>query len=229
MLPVCTGFPLPSVGEGIVHSGDSENGQAEWYRGCALFLSSFRTALLAPAHLIPAQRRKLPVVQSRRPHHTGERNVTWLKENLPVIGAMTGVVLALVAVLHLVVVVPMNARFDDLRAAMNQRFDQQDKYMNARFDAVDQRFEAVDQRLDDLRSEMNQRFDAVDRRFDDLRSEMNQRFDTVDQRFDVVERRLERLETHVSELRTFGERISRNEGRIDLLTEQLQAVPTPGR
>ena len=148
--------------------------------------------------------------------------MTWLKENVPVIGAMTGVILALVAVLHLVVVVPMNARFDDLRSAMNQRFDQQDKYMNARFDAVDQRF-------DDLRSEMNQRFDAVDQRFDDLRSEMNQRFDAVDQRFDVVERRLERLETQVSELRAFGERISRNEGRIDLLTEQLQAIPTPGR
>ena len=126
--------------------------------------------------------------------------MTWLKENVPVIGAMTGVIVAFVTVLHFVVVGPMNARFDDLRSEMNQRFDQQDKYMNARFDAVDQRFEAVDQR-----------------------------FDAVDQRFDAVDQRLDRLETEVSELRTLGERISRNEGRIDLLTEQLQAIPTPGR
>ena len=134
-----------------------------------------------------------------------------LKEYVPAIGAITGVLLALVTVLHLVVVVPMNARFGDLRSdmnarfgdlrsEMNQRFDQQDKYMNARFDAVDQRFDAVDQR-----------------------------FDAVDQRIDAVEQRLGRLETEVSELGTLGERISRNEGRIDLLTEQLQPIPTPSR
>ena len=116
-----------------------------------------------------------------------------LKEYVPVIGALTGLLLALVTVLHLVVVVPMNARFSDLRSDMNQRFDQQDKYINARFDAVDQRFDAVDQRID------------------------------------AVDQRLGRLETEVSELRTLGERISRNEGRIDLLTEQLQPIPTPGR
>ena len=123
-----------------------------------------------------------------------------LKEYVPVIGALTGVLLALVTVLHLVVVVPMNARFSDLRSdmnqrfeAVNQRFDQQDKYINARFDAVDQRIDAVEQRID------------------------------------AVEQRLGRLETEVSELRTLGERISRNEGRIDLLTEQLQPIPTPGR
>ena len=116
-----------------------------------------------------------------------------LKEYVPVIGALTGVLLALVTVLHLVVVVPMNARFSDLR------------------------------------SDMNQRFEAVNQRFDQQDKYINARFDAVDQRIDAVEQRLGRLETEVSELRTLGERISRNEGRIDLLTEQLQPIPTPGR
>ena len=130
--------------------------------------------------------------------------MTWLRENVAVIGAIAGVLVALVTVLQLVVVGPMNGRFDDLRSEINQRFDQQGKYMNARFDAVDQRFE-----------EQNKY--------------MNARFDAVDQRFDAVEQRLDRLETEVSELRSLGERISRSEGRIDLLTEQLQVIPTPGR
>ena len=148
--------------------------------------------------------------------------MTWLKDYGPVIGAMAGVLVAFAAVLQLVVVGPINNRFDavdqrfndlrsemnqrlnDLRAEMNQRFDQQDKYINARFDAVDQRFEAVDQRFNDLRAEMHQRFDVVDQR-------------------------LGRLESDVSELRTLSDRVSRNEGRIDLLTEQLQVVPAPTR
>ena len=140
--------------------------------------------------------------------------MTWLKDNAPAIGAIAGALLAFVAILQFVVVRPMNARFDQqdkyINArfeAVDQRFDQQDKYINARFDAVDQRFEAVDQR-----------FEAVD-----------QRFDAVDQRFDAVDQRLDRLQTEVSELRTLGERISHNTGRIDLLTEQIQAIPTPGR
>ena len=40
--------------------------------------------------------------------------MTWLKENVRVIGAMNGVLVAFAAVLQLVVVGPMNARFDDL-------------------------------------------------------------------------------------------------------------------
>jgi len=104
-----------------------------------------------------AHRGEPPVLESLHPHHTGGLDVTWLKDNASAIGAMAGVLVAFVAVLQLVVVGPMNARFD-----------------------------AVDQRLD-------------------------------------------RLETEVSGLRTLGERISHNTGRIDLLTEQLQAIPTPGR
>lgn len=141
----------------------------------------------------------------------------WLKDNGPAIAAFAGVVVAFVAVLQLAAVGPMkrgiddlrsemSARFDDLRAGMNQRFDQQDKYMNARFDAVDERFGSVDRR-----------FEAVDRRFDDLKEGVN--------------KRLDRLTDEVSELRSLvvgiGERVSRNEGQIVIIREQLQTVDAP--
>ena len=120
---------------------------------------------------------------------------TWLKHNAPAIGAVTGVIVALIAALQIAVVGPMNrrfddvnSRFDDLRAEINQRFDQQDRYMNARFDAMDQRFDAMDQRID-------------------------------------------RLADEVSELRLLvtgiGERVSRNEGHIQIIREQLQTVGAP--
>ena len=83
--------------------------------------------------------------------------------------------------------------------------------------------------FNDLRTEINQRFEAMDQRFSDLRSEINQRFDQQDKyinaRFDAVDQRLGRLETDVSELRSLSDRVSRNEGRIDLITEQLQTTP----
>ena len=124
---------------------------------------------------------------------------TWLKEYVPVIGALAGVVIALVAILQLAIVGPMNRGFDDLRAEMNQRFD-------------------------DMNRSMDQRFDQQDKY-------MNTRFDAVDQRFEAVDGRLDQLTSEVSELRALvvdiGERVSRNEGRIDLLTEQLQATPIP--
>ena len=131
---------------------------------------------------------------------------TWLNDNVPVIGALAGAVLALVAILQLAIVRPMNRGFDDLRADINQRFE-----------AVDQRFETVDRRFDDMNRSMNQRFDQQDKY-------MNTRFEAVD-------RRLDHLTDEISELRTLvigiGERVSRNEGRIDLLTEQSQATPVP--
>ena len=135
---------------------------------------------------------------------------TWLKDNGPIIGTLAGVIVAFVAVLQLVVAGPMNSRFDDLRSEMNQRFNDLRSEMN--------------QRSNDFRSEMNQRSN-------DFRSEMNQRFDHQDKymssRFDAVDERLDRLETDVSELRTLSDRVSRSEGRIDQLAEQLQSAPTP--
>ena len=62
--------------------------------------------------------------------------------------------------------------------------------------------------------------EGVRARFNDLRSEMIQRLDTVHDR-------LGRLETGVSELRTLSDRVSRNEGQIDLLREQLRTVDAP--
>ena len=120
---------------------------------------------------------------------------TWLKENGTAIGALAGVVVAFVALLQLAVVGPMNRGFADLRSDMNARF------------------QAVDRRFDDLRGEVNQRFD-------DLRAEMTQRFNQQDQRLD-------RLTDEVSALRALvvgiGERVSRNEGAIGVIREQLQA------
>ena len=157
---------------------------------------------------------------------------TWLKDNVPVIGALAGAVLAFVAILQLAVVGPMNRGFDDLRAEINQRFE-----------AVDQRLgdmnRGMNQRLDDMNRSMDKRLDdmnrSMDKRFDDMNRSMNQRFDQQDKymntRFEAVDRRLDQLTGEVSELRTLvtgiGERVSRNEGRIDLLTEQLQATPVP--
>ena len=89
---------------------------------------------------------------------------------------------------------------------MNQRFDALERHVGQRFDAVDQRIDATDQRIDDLAGQMNQRFDAQDERLD-------------------------RLTDEVSELRklmvNLVERVSRNEGQIDLMREQLQTVDVP--
>ena len=121
--------------------------------------------------------------------------LTWLKDYAPAIGALTGALVAFIAVLQLVVVGPMNQRFDqqdkridDLRAEMNQRFDQQDKYVNTRFDAVDQRLDAQDERLDLLTNEVSE---------------------------------LRKLTVSIIE------RVSRHEGQIDFLMEQLQTVDVP--
>ena len=103
--------------------------------------------------------------------------LTWLKGNATVIGAMSGALVAFAAVLQLVVVGPMNQRFD-----------------------------AQDKRIDDLRAEMNQRFDAQDKRLDLLTKEVSE---------------LRRLTVSIIE------RVSRNEGQIDFLREQLQTVDAP--
>ena len=71
---------------------------------------------------------------------------------------------------------------------------------------------------------MNQRFDAMERHID-------QRFDAQDQRLDAQEQRLDRLADEVAELRkltiSIGERISRSEGQIEFLREQVKTVDAP--
>ena len=79
--------------------------------------------------------------------------------------------------------------------------------------------------FDDLRADMNRRFEAMDQRLGDLGSEIDQQDKYINARFDAVDQRLGRLETDVSELRSLTDRVSRNDGRIDLITEQLQAAP----
>ena len=71
---------------------------------------------------------------------------------------------------------------------------------------------------------MNQRFDAMERHID-------QRFDAQDQRLDAQDQRLDRLADEVAELRkltvSIGERVSRSEGQIDILLEQIRTADAP--
>ena len=110
----------------------------------------------------------------------------------------------------LVTVATVIGAFGVLVAIFDQRFDAQEKLINQRFDAQDKY--------------INQRFDAQDRYID-------QRFDAVDQRFDAQDRRLDRLENDVAELRTLvvgiSERVSRNDGQIDVIRQQLQIADAP--
>ncbi len=89
--------------------------------------------------------------------------------------------------------------------------------MNQRFDALQKH---LDQRIDDLTVLVNQRFDAHD-----------QRFDAHDRHFDVQDRRLDRLAGEIAELRKLtiriGERLSRSEGQIDVIREQIKTVDAP--
>ena len=147
---------------------------------------------------------------------------SWTKEQAGPIAAIATVLIVLTGLIQFGVINPMHQRFD----AINQRFDAQGK------------------RMDDLKAEMNQRFDAVDRRFDAQDKYINQRFDAQDkyinqrfdaqdkyinQRFDAQDKHIEDLAKGVSDLRKLGERVSRNEGEIDVIRQQLQTsdVPSP--
>ena len=81
-------------------------------------------------------------------------------------------------------------------------------------DPMHQRFDAIDQRFDDFDKYISERFNTVD-----------ERFNAVDQRFDAVDQRLDSLTSGVSELRRLTaritERISRNEGEIDVIPKKL--------
>ena len=82
---------------------------------------------------------------------------------------------------------------------------------------------------------MDQHFNTIDQRFGDLRVDMNARFDAQDkyinQRFDAQDKHLDSLTNEVSQLRklTVGiiERVSRSEGEIDVIREQLQTADKP--
>ena len=76
-------------------------------------------------------------------------------------------------------------------------------------------------------NQIHYRFDDMNQRIDDFRVEINQRFDAVDQRFDAQDRRIEDLANAVSELHKLSERVSRNEGQIDVIRQQLQTADAP--
>ena len=75
------------------------------------------------------------------------------------------------------------------------------------------------------------RFDAQDRLISQHFAAVNQRLDGHDKRLDGQDKRLDRLTDEVSELRrlTVGisERVSRSEGEIDVIREQLRIADTP--
>ena len=136
------------------------------------------------------------------PCQTGSKNKTLITVAISSIVAMTAIVGILQTSINSIHhrfddmnqrLSDMNHRLNDVRAEMNQRFDDQDKYINQRFDAVDQRFGGVDQR-----------------------------FDAVDQRFDIQDRRIEDLAKDISELRKLSDRVSRNEGELDVIRQQLK-------
>ena len=144
----------------------------------------------------------------------------WIEDNAGPIAVTIAVLGGFAAIIQFSVVRPMHQGFD----AVNQRFDDQIKYINQRFDdqnkSINERFDAVDQRFDDQNKSINERFDAVDQRFDDQNKSINQRFDAQD-------RRIEDLVKDVSGLRKLSDRVTRNETRIDTLTEQLQTADAP--
>jgi exonuclease VII large subunit len=146
--------------------------------------------------------------------------LTWLKDNGSRIAALAAVFTAFITALHLFVANPVHKRFDDLRTDMNQRFDDMNQ-------SVDQRFLGLEKR-------MEQGFAHAAKEREQNFAHLSQRFDDQDDRLDRLvhlSQRLDRLTEEVSELRqlTVGvvERVSRNEGRIQAVQEQLQIADAP--
>ena len=112
------------------------------------------------------------------------------------------------------------AAFVGLVTINGNRFDAQDRLISLHFATVNQRLDAQDKRLD----AQDKRLDAQDRL-------NNPHFEAVNQRLDAQDKRLDRLIDEVSELRrlTVGisERVSRSEGEIDVIREQLRIADTP--
>ena len=162
-----------------------------------------------------------------------------IKENAPAAAAIATVFVGFAAIVQLGVLNPIQQRIDDLQTAMNQRFEDQNASINQRIDdlqaGLDLRFEdqnaSINQRFADQNASINQRFEdqtrSINQRFDDQNSSINQRFDAMDQRLGGIDLRIERLIGDVSDLRKLSDRVSRNEGRIDAITQQLQTADAP--
>ena len=133
----------------------------------------------------------------------------------------TIVTIATIVLAFLGLVTIVDQRFNAQNELIDQRFNAQNELIDQRFNAQN---ELTDQRLNAQNELIDLRFDAQGRRIDDLKAGMNQRFDAQD-------KRLDRLTDEVFELRklTVGiiERVSRNEGEIDVIREQLQTADKP--
>ena len=109
------------------------------------------------------------------------------------------------------------AAFVGLVTINGNRLDAQDRLISQFFAAVNQRLDSQDRLISQHFETVNHRLDAQDQRIDGLEAGMN--------------KRLDRLTDEVSELRrlTVGisERVSRSEGEIDVIREQLRIADTP--
>ena len=110
-------------------------------------------------------------------------------------------------------------------SSSSQRFDDQIKYINQRLDDQDR---SIDQRFDDQIKYINQRFDAEDQRLDDQDKYINQRFDAVNHGASSSKTNASRTSVKMSlNSADSSTAVTRNETRIDALTEQLQTVDAP--
>ena len=141
----------------------------------------------------------------------------WIRDNAGPMTVTIAILGGFAGIMQFSVVRPIHQRFTAQDKHFNQRIDDQNRFILQGFDTVNQRF-------DDQDKYINQRFDAQDKY-------INQRFDAQDkyinQRFDAQDRRIEDLAKDVSEFRKLSERVSRNETRIDTLTEKLQTADAP--
>ena len=136
------------------------------------------------------------------------------------------------------------AAFVGLVTINGNRFDAQDRFNSQLYELVNERLDAQDRLISQQFAAVNQRLDAQDRRhqpaiqdrlishrFDAQDRLINQQFEAVNHRLDAQDKRLDHLTDEISELRrlTVGisERVSRSEGEIDVIREQLRIADTP--
>ena len=89
----------------------------------------------------------------------------------------------------------------------------------------------IDQRMDARDKFLSQPLGAHDRYVVQRIHPVERPLQPVDRRFDAMDKRIDRLTDEGAELRKLlvgiDERMSRNEGRIDVILEQIQAADTP--
>ncbi len=150
----------------------------------------------------------------------------WTKDNAGPITVTIAILGGFAAIIQFSVVRPMHQGFD----AVNRRIDDQITYIHQHFD--DQNI-SINQRFDDQNRSINQRFDAVHQRFNDqnrstsVSTTKTSTSTSASTPSASTPGRIEDLVKDFSELRKLSDRVTRNETRIDTLTEQLQTADAP--